>query len=88
MDMRIKDPSLYPSGLDKIEWVKRNMHLLNTIERSFIEEQPFKEGDLVEKGAVLFEIEKIRYQATLEASKAKIESIKAKNDLMNYQIKE
>ena len=42
MDMRIKDPSLYPSGLDKIEWVKRNMHLLNTIERSFIEEQPFK----------------------------------------------
>lgn len=43
-----------------------------------IEEQPFKEGDLVKKGSILFEIEKIRYQATLDASLAKIESIKAK----------
>lgn len=50
-----------------------------------IEQQPFKEGDLVEKGAVLFEIEKIRYQATLEASKAKIESIKAKIESLKAQ---
>ena len=42
MDYRIKDLSLYPSGLDKIEWVKRNMPLLNGIERRFREEQPFK----------------------------------------------
>ena len=42
MKFRIKDPDLYPSGLDKIEWVKRNMQLLNGIERSFLEEQPFK----------------------------------------------
>ena len=41
MESRIKDLSLYPSGLDKIEWVRRNMHLLNGIERSFREEQPF-----------------------------------------------
>ncbi len=50
-----------------------------------IEEQPFKEGDLVEKGAVLFEIEKIRYQATLDAAKAKIESIKAKIESLKAQ---
>ena len=50
-----------------------------------IEEQTFKEGDLVEKGAVLFEIEKIRYQATLEASKAKIESVKAKIESLKAQ---
>ena len=42
MNCRIKDPSLYPSGLNKIEWVRRNMHLLNTIEESFLREQPFK----------------------------------------------
>ena len=42
MDYRIRDLSLYPSGLDKIEWVRRNMHVLNEIERSFIREQPFK----------------------------------------------
>ena len=41
MESRIKDLSLYPSGLDKIEWVRRNMHLLNGIERSFREEKPF-----------------------------------------------
>ena len=50
-----------------------------------IEEQTFKEGDLVEKGAVLFEIEKIRYQATLDAAKAKIESIKAKIESLKAQ---
>lgn len=50
-----------------------------------IEEQPFKEGDLIEKGAVLFEIEKIRYQATLDAAKAKIESIKAKIESLKAQ---
>ena len=38
----ILDESLYPSGLDKIEWVRRNMSLLNGIEEKFKEEQPFK----------------------------------------------
>lgn len=38
----ILDPALYPSGLDKIEWVKRNMQLLNGIEKQFATEQPFK----------------------------------------------
>ena len=38
----IRDLSLYPSGQDKIEWVRRNMTLLNGIERQFREEQPFK----------------------------------------------
>ena len=42
MNHRIRDLSLYPSGLDKIEWVKRNMAVLNGIEQQFIKEQPFK----------------------------------------------
>ncbi len=42
MNYRIKGLSLYPSGLDKIEWVRRNMPVLNGIERSFREEQPFR----------------------------------------------
>ena len=35
------DEKLYPSGLDKIEWVRRNMSLLNGIEERFRKEQPF-----------------------------------------------
>ncbi len=38
----IQDESLYPSGQDKIEWVRRNMALLNGIEKAFRTEQPFK----------------------------------------------
>jgi adenosylhomocysteinase len=38
----ILDESLYPSGQDKIEWVRRNMALLNGIEKQFRKEQPFK----------------------------------------------
>lgn len=38
----IQDESLYPSGQDKIEWVRRNMALLNGIEKVFRTEQPFK----------------------------------------------
>ncbi len=41
-EYRIADESLYPSGLDKIEWVRRNMSLLNGIEEQFRVEQPFK----------------------------------------------
>ena len=37
----IRDTSLYPSGQDKIEWVRRNMALLNGIEEQFRKEQPF-----------------------------------------------
>ncbi len=38
----IRDESIYESGLAKIEWVKRNMALLNGIEERFRAEQPFK----------------------------------------------
>ena len=38
---RIRDEALYPSGLDKIEWVRRNMPILNGIEEQFRAEQPF-----------------------------------------------
>ena len=43
----------------------------------YIEDVPFKEGDLIQKDSVLFEIEKIRYQAALAASKAKVASCEA-----------
>ena len=42
MEYRICDLSLYPSGVDKIEWVKRNMPVLNGIREQFIKEQPFR----------------------------------------------
>ena len=38
----ISDESLFPSGQDKIEWVRRNMALLNSIEKQFREEKPFQ----------------------------------------------
>ncbi len=37
----VSDESLFPSGQDKIEWVRRNMALLNGIEKQFREEKPF-----------------------------------------------
>lgn len=43
-----------------------------------IESMPFTEGEFVEAGAVLFEIEKIRYEAALEAAKALVASNEAK----------
>ena len=42
MNSYVLDESLYPSGQDKIEWVRRNMALLNGIEAQFRAEQPFK----------------------------------------------
>ena len=41
MDCIIKDISLHASGEQKIEWVKRNMPLLNGIYRDFLNEKPF-----------------------------------------------
>ena len=41
MDCVIKDISLYPSGEKKIEWVRRNMPLLNGIRADFEKEKPF-----------------------------------------------
>lgn len=38
----IKDISLAPSGMEKIEWAYRNMPVLRAIEQELIEEQPFK----------------------------------------------
>ncbi|MDP4108827.1 MAG: adenosylhomocysteinase [Bacillota bacterium] len=37
----IKDPSLAPSGLQKINWVKANMPVLSNIESEFLKEKPF-----------------------------------------------
>ena len=37
----IKDISLAPSGEMKIDWVKRNMPALRSIEEAFVKEQPF-----------------------------------------------
>ncbi len=41
MDCVIKDISLFPSGEKKIEWVRRNMPLLNGIRADFEREKPF-----------------------------------------------
>ena len=41
MNSVIRDINLAPSGRQKIEWVKKNMPLLNAIEREFVETQPF-----------------------------------------------
>ncbi len=38
----IKDPSLWESGKDKIEWVRSYMPLLSSIEENFKASQPFK----------------------------------------------
>ncbi len=42
MDCVIKDASLYPSGEKKIEWVRRNMPLLNGLRADFEKERPFE----------------------------------------------
>ena len=41
MDCVIHDIALYPSGEKKIEWVRRNMPLLNAIRADFEKEKPF-----------------------------------------------
>ncbi|MCD8330213.1 MAG: adenosylhomocysteinase [Lachnospiraceae bacterium] len=41
MSSEIRDIALAPSGHHKIEWVKRNMPLLNSLERDFSAEKPF-----------------------------------------------
>ncbi|MCD8077084.1 MAG: adenosylhomocysteinase [Lachnospiraceae bacterium] len=41
MSSEIRDIALAPSGHHKIEWVKRNMPLLNRLERDFAAEKPF-----------------------------------------------
>ena len=38
----IRDINLAPSGNDKIEWVRRNMPLLRSIQKQFEKDQPFK----------------------------------------------
>ena len=41
MTSEIRDESLWESGARKIEWVKRNMPLLNGIEKDFLQKKPF-----------------------------------------------
>ena len=38
----IRDPSLYESGLKKIEWVQKNMPLLNIISEEFVKDKALK----------------------------------------------
>ena len=38
----IKNPELYPLGLQKIEWVKRFMPVLNELERRYSDKKPLK----------------------------------------------
>ncbi len=38
----VKDISLFPSGQQKIDWVKAHMPVLRSIEKDFIETKPFK----------------------------------------------
>ena len=42
MASEIRDINLWPSGELKIEWVRRHMPLLDTIQKQFSETQPFK----------------------------------------------
>ena len=39
----VKDISLFPSGQQKIDWVKAHMPVLRSIEKDFIETKPFKD---------------------------------------------
>ena len=41
MDSVVRDITLCPSGEKKIEWVRRNMPLLNAIRADFEREKPF-----------------------------------------------
>ena len=42
MSNNVKDMSLAPEGIKKIEWVQRHMPVLEHIKKDFQEEQPFK----------------------------------------------
>lgn len=48
---------------------------------------PFQEGDIVQKGQILFEIEDTRYKASVQAAEAKIQQLDVKIDyaLKNYE---
>lgn len=48
---------------------------------------PFKEGDIVRKGQILFEIEDTRYKASVQAAEAKIQQLDVKIDYArkNYE---
>src|SRR5690554_8165995 len=43
MDYIIRDIGLAPEGEARINWVKKYMPLLNTLEREFIKDQSFKD---------------------------------------------
>lgn len=42
MESEIRDKSLWESGKIKIDWVRANMPLLNSIEKDFIKDKPFE----------------------------------------------
>ena len=42
MNSEIRDVKLAPSGHRKIEWVRRNMPLLRSLEEEFRREKPFE----------------------------------------------
>jgi len=41
-DSEVRDVSLYPEGMKKIEWVRNNMPILNSVKEEFMKNMPFK----------------------------------------------
>ncbi len=70
MEYWVRDLSLWPSGEDKIEWVRRNMPLLNGIEQEFLRERPFE--DLTISLSVHLEAKTAYLCRVLEAGGAKM----------------
>ena len=69
----IRNPSLAPEGVKKIEWVRRHMPILNELEARFSKEQPFRGMDLTmsihleaktARAALLFKAGGARVRAT------------------------
>ncbi len=74
-------PKFYPGYVTAKETV-------NFIPRvsGFLEKVNFEEGTLVQKGAVLFEIEKNVYQINVDLTKARIKQIEAEIDLAKKEL--
>ena len=41
MTSEIRNKDLWPEGRQKIDWVRHNMPLLNSLEKEFMQEKPF-----------------------------------------------
>lgn len=54
----------------------------------FLEEVAFKEGGMVDKGAVLYRIEQAQYQAALDSAKGQVAAAKADSDSAKAQMED